>query len=251
MPKQDVVIEPERDFEDAAGVSSHYDPEPDASKTATYRIELGNWQSQTRGEAEITVVHEAWPGHHLQIALARELQPDSPLSKLVMNSAYIEGWARYAEAMAEEAGIYDSKDALIQRRVWPARGMVVDPGLHAFHWTRQQAIDYLVASGRFTAKSADDAVDRIAVLPGQLTSYDSGGLEIKALRQEAQSKLGDRFDLRKFNRTVLEEGVVPLSELRVHVEDWIATQAAGNHPVANVSKSPSVFRPIDLPLSPE
>jgi uncharacterized protein (DUF885 family) len=236
MPKQDVVIEPERDFEDAAGVSSHYDPEPDTSKPATYRIELGNWQSQTRGEAEITVVHEAWPGHHLQIALARELQPDSALSKLIINSAYVEGWARCAEAMAEEAGIYDNKGALIQRRVWPARGMVVDPGLHAFHWTRQQTIDYLVASGRFTAKSADDAVDRIAVLPGQLTSYDSGGLEIKALRQEAQSKLGDRFDLRKFNRTVLEEGVVPLSELRVHVEDWIDTQMAGNHPAVDVSK---------------
>jgi uncharacterized protein (DUF885 family) len=236
MPKQDVVIEPERDFEDAAGVSSHYEPEPDTSKPATYRIELGNWQSQTRGEAEITVVHEAWPGHHLQIALARELLPDSPLSKLIINSAYVEGWARYAEAMAEEAGIYDNKGALIQRRVLPARGMVVDPGLHAFHWTRQQAIDYLIASGHFTAKSAADAVDRIAVLPGQLTSYDSGGLEITTLRQEAQSKLGNHFDLRKFNRTVLEEGVVPLSELRVHVEDWIATQSAGNQPTVNVSK---------------
>jgi uncharacterized protein (DUF885 family) len=99
--------------------------------------------------------------------------------------------------------------------------MVVDPGLHAFHWTRQQAIDYLIASGRFTAKSADDAIDRIAVIPGQLTSYDSGGLEIKALRQEAQTKLGDRFDVREFNRTVLEEGVVPLSELRNHVESWM------------------------------
>jgi len=233
MPKQDVVIKPERDFEDAAGVSSHYDPEPDASKTATYRIELGNWQSQTRGEAEITVVHETWPGHHLQIALARELQPDSPLSKLVMNSAYVEGWARYAEAMAEEAGIYESKSALIQRRVWPARGMVVDPGLHAMHWTRQQAIDYLVSTGRFGPKSADDAVDRIAVLPGQLTSYDSGGLEFKALRREAQEKLGARFDLREFNQTVLEEGVVPLSELRSHVEDWIAANAAKSSPVAS------------------
>jgi uncharacterized protein (DUF885 family) len=114
--------------------------------------------------------------------------------------------------------------------------MVVDPGLHAFHWTRQQAIDYVVSTGRFNAKSANDLVDRIAVLPGQLTSYDSGGLEIKALRQEAQSKLGDRFDLRKFNYVVLEEGVVPLSELRVHVEDWIATQMQGIHSAENVSK---------------
>lgn len=234
MPKQDVVIEPERDFEDAAGVSSHYDTEPNTSKPATYRIELGNWQTETRGEAEITVVHEAWPGHHLQIALAREIQPDTPLSKLVGNSAYIEGWARYAEATAEEAAIYDSKYALILRRVWPARGMVVDPGLHAFHWTRQQAVDYLVSTGRFKPKSADDVVDRIAVMPGQLTSYDSGGLEFKALRAEAQSKLGDRFDLRKFNYVVLEEGVVPLSELQNHVEEWIAATAA-SVPVKNPS----------------
>jgi uncharacterized protein (DUF885 family) len=225
MPKQDVVIKAERDFEDAAGVSSHYDPEPDASKPATYRIELGNWQSQTRGEAEITVVHEAWPGHHLQIALARELQPHNPLAKLIFNSAYMEGWARYAEAMSEEAGIYQSKDALILRRAWPARGMVVDPGLHAFQWTRQQAIDYLISTGRFDAKSANDVVDRIAVMPGQLTSYDSGGLEIRALRQEAQSKLGDKFDLREFNYVVLEQGVVPLTELRSHVEAWITKKS--------------------------
>ena len=225
MPKQDVVIEPEHDFEDAAGVSSHYDMEPNDSKAAKYRIELNTWESETRGEAEITVVHEAWPGHHLQIALAREIQPDTPLSKLVMNSAYVEGWARYAEAMSEEAGIYQSKDTLILRRIWPARGMVVDPGLHAMHWTRQQAVDYIVATGRFNQKAAEDVVDRIAVLPGQLTSYDSGGLEIKALRKEAQEKLGNRFDLRQFNYAVLEEGVVPLSELRSHIESWIASKA--------------------------
>lgn len=225
LPKQDVVIEPEHDFEDAAGVSSHYEMVPDASKSAKYRIELGNWESETRGEAAITVLHEAWPGHHLQIALARELQPDTLLSKFVFNSAYTEGWARYAEAMSEEIGLYDSKDALILRRIWPARGMVVDPGLHAFHWTRQQAVDYLVASGRFNPKSANDIVDRIAVMPGQLTSYDSGGLEIKALRKEAEEKLGTRFNLREFNRAVIEEGVVSLSELRNHIESWIAAQA--------------------------
>lgn len=224
MPKQDAVIEPERDFEEQAGVSSHYDPNPDESKPGIYKIQLDNWKTQTRGDAEITVVHEAWPGHHLQFALARELVPDTPMSKLSFNSAYLEGWARYAEAMSEEAGIYESEDAKILRRVWPARGMVVDPGLHAFHWTRQQAVDYLVATGRFDAKAADDLVDRIAVMPGQLTSYDSGGLEIKALRAQAQAALGPRFDLREYNRTVLEEGAVPLSELRAHVETWIRSK---------------------------
>ena len=102
--------------------------------------------------------------------------------------------------------------------------MVVDPGLHAMKWTRQQAIDYIVASGRFDAKQADDTVDRIAVLPGQLTAYDSGGLEFKTLRAEAQAALGDRFDLRRFNTAAMEEGVVPLGELRAHVLGWIKSQ---------------------------
>jgi uncharacterized protein (DUF885 family) len=224
LPRQDVVIEPERDFEESAGVSSHYDPNPDMGKPGTYRIELGNWRAQTRGDAAITVVHETWPGHHLQIALARQLQPDSALSQLSFNAAYIEGWARNAEALGEEAGIYANEDALILRRAWPARGMVVDPGLHAMKWTRQQAIDYIVSSGRFDSKQADDMVDRIAVIPGQLTAYDSGGLEFKALRTEAQAALGTRFDLRRFNTAAIEEGVVPLGELRSHVLAWIKGQ---------------------------
>jgi len=221
LPGQDVVVEPERAFEEAGGVSSHLDVQPDKSKPAVYRIELGNWANETRAEAEITAVHETLPGHHLQIALARELAPATSLSKLLTIPAYQEGWARYAEGLAEEAGIYDLPEAAILRRVWPARGMVVDPGIHAFHWSREQAIQYLVSTGRFTRKSADDEVDRIAVMPGQLTAYDSGALEIKALRTDAQRRLGRRFDLKQFNQVVLEEGVVPLSELKRHVSAWL------------------------------
>ena len=126
--------------------------------------------------------------------------------------------------MAEEAKIYDSEDAKVMRRLWPARGMVVDPGHHAFHWTRQQAVDYMVSSGHFSTEVANDYVDRIAVMPGQLTSYDTGGLEIRALRVEAQRRLGGRFDLRRFNQTILEEGVVPLQELRAHLEIWMTDE---------------------------
>ncbi|MBY8828890.1 DUF885 domain-containing protein [Hephaestia mangrovi] len=225
LPKQDVVVEPERAFEEAAGVSSHLDIQPDTTKPAIYRIELGNWASETRAEAEIVVAHESLPGHHLQIAFAREISPATRLSKLISNAAYQEGWARYAEGMAEEAGIYDTPNAAILRRIWPARGMVVDPGLHTFHWTRAQAIKYLMSTGRFTRKSADAEVDRIAVMPGQLTAYDSGALVIFALRDEAERQLGKRFDLKAFNQVVLEEGVVPLNELRRHVTAWIASQS--------------------------
>ena len=225
MPLQQVIVEPERPFEEQAAVSSHLDPQPDNSKPAVYRIELGNWASETRAEAEIVVVHETLPGHHLQIALARELTPPQRLTKLISISAYQEGWARYAEGLAEEAGIYDTPDATIFARVWPARGMVVDPGLHLMHWTREKAVQYLVSTGRFTPKSADDAVDRIAVMPAQLTAYDSGALEIRALRRQAQQRLGERFDLEEFNMAVLEEGVVPLRELRRHIRSWLDGQA--------------------------
>ncbi len=224
MPKQDVVVRPLSAFEEAAGVGSRFQQEPDPAKPAVYLIKLGNWATQTRAEAEIAAVHETVPGHYLQKALAAELQKPTKLSKFVDNAAYAEGWARYAEAMSEEAGIYDTQDAAILRRMWPARGMVVDPGLHVFHWTRQQAIDFMMVSGRFTAEEANDYVDRIAVTPGQLTSYDSGAHEIMALREEAKSRLGQRFELRYFNRAVLEEGVVPLGELRAHISNWIAAQ---------------------------
>lgn len=224
MPQQDVVIKPLSALEEDAGVGSRFQQEPDPKKPAVYLIELGDWRTETRADAEIVTAHETVPGHYLQKALAHELQAPTKLSRLIDNGAYAEGWARYAEALAEEFHIYDTEDAAVMRRLWPARGMVVDPGLHAFHWTRQQAVDYIVASGHFTPEVANDYVDRIAVMPGQLTSYDSGALEIRALRIEAEAKLGSRFDIRKFNRAVLDEGVIPLGELRTHIEEWVAAQ---------------------------
>ena len=221
MPSQTVVIEPLPAFEESAGVGSRFEQEPDPAKPAKYLIQLSAWSTELRAQAEIVTVHETVPGHHLQHAVARQLQPPDDFSKLVDNSAYTEGWARYAELMAEEDHIYDLDDAAIVRKLWPARGMVVDPGLHAFHWTRQQAIDFILAAGNETPEAANDLVDRIAVMPGQLTSYDSGGLEIRALRDEAQAKLGSHFDLRRFNHAVLEEGIVPLNELHAHIEQWI------------------------------
>lgn len=221
-PKQDVHIRPLSDFEEAAGVGSRFRAEPDPSKPAIYLIKLGNYATVTRAEAEISTAHETVPGHYLQKALSRSAGDPSDLAKFVDNPAYAEGWARYAEGLAEEVHIYDTVDASILRRTWAARGMVVDPGFHVFHWSRQQAIDYIMQSGRFTKEEANDYADRIAVDPAQLTSYDTGGLEILSLRREAEAKLGPRFDLRAFDETLTEEGAVPLSELRRHVEKWIA-----------------------------
>lgn len=225
MPEQELRAEPFLDYMRGSGTSAHYEPSGDPGRPAYYRIDSEGWADETRGAAEITAVHESYPGHHMQFAFSLTLEK-TPLSRMSFNSAYAEGWGRYAERLAEEAGIYSNDYARIQRRTWPARGMVADPGLHVLGWSRQQTIDYLLESGRFGADETEALVDRMAVLPGQLTAYDSGGLEIVALRREAEQALGEHFDLRDFHRVVLEQGAIPLQTLRRNVEQWIAHEAA-------------------------
>lgn len=223
LPAQEMQVEPFHAYRRGAGGSSYYERQVDPDLPAFYRIDSESWPTETRGGAEITAVHEGYPGHHMQIGLAGEAS-SRPVANLLFNSAYVEGWARYSEALAEEAGIYRTRYAPMTRRLWPARGMVVDPGLHVMGWTREQVIAFIRASGRFGGPEADDMVDRIAILPGQLTAYDSGGLEIMALRREAEAALGERFDLRQFHQRVLENGVIPLGALRSHVQAWIAAE---------------------------
>jgi len=119
-------------------------------------------------------------------------------------------------------GLYVTTTGPIKRRAWPARGMVADPGIHLFGWTREEAIEFMMEAGRFPESRGDQMVDRIAVLPGQLTAYDSGGLEILALRRQAEEALGNDFDIREFHDRILENGTIPLPALRAHVERWIS-----------------------------
>jgi uncharacterized protein (DUF885 family) len=230
LPAQALVVEPFPDFLRGTGQSSRYEQKPESDGPATYRIATDDWQTQTRGRAAIVAVHEGWPGHHLQIATARALEGLHPAARLASSGAYIEGWARYAEALAEEAGIYEGGYGEITRRAWPARGMVLDPGVHLYGWTREQAVAYAVESGNFTHETAEDLVDRVAVWSGQLTAYDTGGLEILALRTEAEKRLRTAFDIRAFHDRILENGALPLGALRTHVEAWIAEVEKTAHP---------------------
>ncbi len=223
MPAQEMRVEPFDAFRRGSGGSSYYQGQIDPALPAFYRINSEIWEAETRGGAEITAVHEGYPGHHMQASLANMIGT-SPITRLTGNSAYTEGWARYSEALSEEAGIYRTPYALMTRRLWPARGMVIDPGLHLMGWSRQQVIDFMVQSGRLSAREADDAVDRIAIWPGQATAYDSGGLEIMALRREAEAALGPRFDVRQFHQRVLENGAIPLTALRANIVTWIAAE---------------------------
>lgn len=224
VPKSRIIVEPYPDFLERTNSDSYWPAAQDGSRPAMYRISLYSFAATTRANAEITAFHEAYPGHHLQIALAAERPQAHPITRLVGNSGFTEGWARYAEALAEEMGLYSSSYARANRRLWPARGMVIDPGIHLFGWTREQTVKFVAESGRFDDETARSLVDRVAMWPGQLTAYDTGALEFFALRKQAEQTLGARFDIREFHTALLENGTVTLPMLREQVSHWLKSK---------------------------
>lgn len=223
VPDRLAEVKPYPDFQESTGVSDSYEAgTPD--RPGVYRINLSDATNKSRGTAETTAFHEVWPGHHLQVSISQEIKGLHPITRIIWYSGMGEGWARYAETLAYEMGLYSTQTGPISRLAWPARGMVVDPGIHVFGWTREQAIEFMGEAGRMTDKELNDMVDRIAILPGQLTSYDSGGLEIRALRTLAEEQLGAGFDIREFHDQVLRNGTVPLTLLRETIETWIKTK---------------------------
>jgi uncharacterized protein (DUF885 family) len=223
VPERDAEVEPVPEYQDGTGVSARYEP-GSGTRPGIYRIPLYQPEMQSKGNAEATAFHEVWPGHHLQISLAQEIKGLHKVTQISWYSGMGEGWARYSESLAVEMGLYTTVTGPILRLAWPARGMVVDPGIHVMGWTREQAVEFMGRSGRMTDIELDEMVDRIAVLPGQLTSYDSGGLEILALRALSEERLGEAFDIREFHDRVLENGTVPLEMLRSHIESWLTTR---------------------------
>jgi uncharacterized protein (DUF885 family) len=223
MPEQAVAVVAFPAHEEGTGRSAHYRP-GNADRPAEYRIPLNEPAARSRGNTEVTAFHETWPGHHLQVATAQGMPALHPVTTLLWFSGPGEGWARYAEALAEEMQLYETATGPLLRRAWPAHGMVVDPGIHLYGWSRERAVAFMLETGRFPPEQGDSMVDRIAILPGQLTAYDAGGLEILALRREAEIALGEEFDLRQFHDRVLEHGTIPLGALRHHIENWIAAE---------------------------
>lgn len=224
-PKQAVIIAPL-----PPGVTTapppHYEPEADPAKPGRYVFPLAEWNSITRSKAEMLVVHEAVPGHHVQLSLAFQRRDGHPIDKIAINAAFTEGWARYGETLAEEIGLYETDYAKIERRIWPGHGQMLDVGVHVGGWSRTQALDFLKNTGAFDQAAAEAMLDRVAVLPGQLTAYDTGAAEFLALRNEARARLGDHFDIGRFHEAVLAQGTVPLIQLRAQIEDWISAEEA-------------------------
>lgn len=218
VPTAEAVIQPQPEYLGAAP-DQYNSAAQDGSRPGTFMISLDHPEKKLRSKAEVTAFHELYPGHHLQIALAQEQPGAHPISQLVGTTAFVEGWGRYAEQLAEEMGLYTTPFARIGRRSWPGHGMVVDPGVHVFGWSRDSAISYIRNGGW---PEAEAMADRIVVWPGQLTAYDTGALEILALREQARRELGERFDIREFHDQVLANGAITLPMLRQVIEHWIA-----------------------------
>jgi uncharacterized protein (DUF885 family) len=200
-------------------------PALDGSRPGRYYANTANVTQRSRTIAEATAFHEGVPGHHFQHAIAEE-QADLPLlHKLTHANAYVEGWGLYTERLADEMGLYSDDVARLGVLVYDsmrAGRLVVDTGMHALGWSRARAVEYLRDNTPMTLSEIDTEIDRYIGYPGQALSYMVGRLAIQRLREQANTALGTRFDLRGFHDVVLGNGKLPLSILGTVVEEWIA-----------------------------
>jgi uncharacterized protein (DUF885 family) len=205
-------------------------PAMDGSRPGRYYINLHAPETRPRYEAEALAFHEAVPGHHLQIAVAQELEGLPAFQRMLGSTAFAEGWGLYTERLSDEMGLYSSdmdRFGILSYDAWRAGRLVVDTGIHAFGWTRQEAIDFLARHSALGVNNIANEVDRYIVWPGQALAYKVGQLELVRLRAEAERRLDGRFDIRAFHDTVLGAGAVSLPALRGRVERWVDDQAAG------------------------
>jgi uncharacterized protein (DUF885 family) len=206
-------------------------PAGDGTTAGFYYVNTYDLKSRPLYEYEALSLHEAVPGHHLQLALQMELKDIPDFRRFGGITAFIEGWALYAERLGLEVGFYQDRYSDFGRltfEMWRATRLAVDTGMHYLGWMRQRAIDYMAENTALSLLNITNEVDRYIAWPGQAIAYKIGEIKIRELRALAEEKLGPEFDIREFHDVVLESGGIPLDVLEANVKRWLAGQAAAN-----------------------
>ena len=209
-------------------IAYYRDPAADGSRPGSYYINTSEPRTRPRYDAEVLAFHEAIPGHHLQIAIAQELDGLPAFRRYAGPTAFIEGWGLYTERLSEEMGLLSGeldRFGILSFDAWRACRLVVDTGLHALGWSRDAAIGFMLEHTALAENNIVNEVDRYLAMPGQALAYKLGQLEFLRLRAEARAALGGRFDIRRFHDAVLTQGAVGLGTLDEIVRSWIADLA--------------------------
>jgi uncharacterized protein (DUF885 family) len=213
--------------EKSAGKAFYQSPAIDGSRPGIYYANLYDMSAMPTYQMEALAYHEGIPGHHMQRAITQELKGIPDFQKYASFTAYTEGWGLYTEELGKDMGFYQdpySDFGRLAMELWRACRLVVDTGLHAKRWSREEAIEYLVDNTPNARYDAVKAIERYIAMPGQATAYMIGKLKIMDLRDKARTALGDKFDIRGFHDEVLKDGPLPLSLLESKIDAWIAQQ---------------------------
>ena len=218
-------IEPFR--EKSASGGSYMRGTPDGSRPGVFYANAYDIKARPIWAMESLFLHEAIPGHHFQLSIQQEVEDVPRFRQFGGYTAFIEGWGLYAESLGKELGVYTDPYqyfGALNAELWRAIRLVVDTGLHAKGWSRQDVLDYMYANSAVKEARAVSEAERFMAIPGQALAYKIGQLKIRELRTRAEEKLGDKFDVRAFHREVLVDGALPLSMLEAKIDRWIAAQ---------------------------